>query len=265
MFVARSIEHSRALLLSAIGEPSTSDHVVIMRPSPQQGNQGVELTYAGARALLREHVVLETTVGNALKENLGGKVGVILGSAWCDRYPEVMERLQDLESLFDKLVVFPSSFVATDPGVRAALGASRALFFARELDSFRQIGTLTRRAACALDTALMFDFTPYRKPGRLGSVLHAYRTDLEAKGLPVPAINLDISAMASSLDHWLWMISCHEMVKTDRVHVMMAAAALGKKVIFRPSDSFKVDALATFLPKDFDVSRERMVMDPAVR
>jgi hypothetical protein len=258
-------DHSKALLLSAVGPPSPSELVVVLRPSPQEGNHGVELTYAGARGLLRDHVVLETSVGAALKGGIGGKVGVVLGSAWSDRYPEVMERLGDLEALFERLIVFPSSYVATDPGVRTALAMSRALFFARELVSYEAIRDLARHSACCLDTAFFFDYSPYRMQGRPGSVLHAFRTDLEARGIPVPPINHDVSALATSLDHWLWTIAAHEIVKTDRAHVMMAAAAMGKKVIWRPSNTPKVGALAAFLPKDYDVSQERIVMEPAAK
>lgn len=265
MLLTNDVAHSKALLLAAVGAPSAVDRVILLRPSPQEGNQGVELTYAGARSLLRNHVILETSVGAALKDGINGAVGVVLGSAWSDRYPEVMQHLPDLEALFDKVVVFPSSYVTTDPGVRNALATSRALFFARERESYERIQQLCHRTACCLDTALFFDFTPWRVPGRPGSVLHAFRTDLEARGIPVPLINIDISALASSLDHWLWTIASHEIVKTDRAHVLLAAAALGKKVIYRPSDSFKVEALASFMPKDFDVSMERLVMQPAVK
>jgi len=62
----------------------------------------------------------------------------------------------------------------------------------------------------------------------------------------LPKDNVDISASAPSLDAWLWTIARHERVRTDRAHVMIAAAMLGKTVEYRASSTHKVGALVEY-------------------
>ena len=60
----------------------------------------------------------------------------------------------------------------------------------------------------------------------------------------LPNDNVDISAQSPSLDAWLWTIARHERIRTDRAHVMIAAAMLDKTVEVRPSSTHKVPAIA---------------------
>ena len=81
----------------------------------------------------------------------------------------------------------------------------------------------------------------------------SYRNDKESVLSAIPESNHDISKSCSSLDEWLWTIARHAVVKTDRAHVMIAAALLGKVVDYWTSSYHKVPAIADYSLKSFPV------------
>jgi GT2 family glycosyltransferase len=172
--------------------------------------------------------------------------------AWCGPFHEIMPAaLTVLEARYARVIVLPSSFDVKVPAVRRALERSRAVVFARERESYAQIAPLCD-ARLAHDAAFFFDFAPYAIAG--SGVLHAYRDDAEATGRsPVEPDNRDISMTLGSLDEWLWTIARHAEVHTDRAHVMIAAAMLGKRVRFHSTMTHKVTAIAEYALAGFDV------------
>ena len=124
------------------------------------------------------------------------------------------------------------------------------MVFPRELESYRQVRGLCN-ADVAYDCAFFFDFRPYRSEGN--GLLVACRRDKESALEEIPSTNNDISVTCSSLDEWLWTISRYQAVETDRAHVMIAAALLGKRVEYRASIYHKVPAIAKYSLKDFPV------------
>lgn len=98
--------------------------------------------------------------------------------------------------------------------------------------------------AIALDTALFFNYDVYHRMGH--GVLCACRTDKEGRGLAMPSYNVDISQSCQDLDHWLHIIGGHDVVVTDRAHVLIAAAMLDKQVFYLEGSYHKVSGLAQF-------------------
>src|ERR1022692_570260 len=146
------------------------------------------------------------------------------------------------EMRFERGILLPGSFDTSVDAVRDALEGTRAVIFARERESYIQIQSLCD-ARLAHDCAFFFDYTPYQKTG--SGVLLALRTDHEsARERPIPPENDDISATTGTLERWLQRISSHELIRTDRAQVMIAAAMLGKTVEFDSSSYFKVPAIA---------------------
>jgi exopolysaccharide biosynthesis predicted pyruvyltransferase EpsI len=189
---------------------------------------------------------------------LGGVRGhtalVTGGGAWCrpfhGTWPAVLPLL---EKRFERVIVLPSSVDTSVEEVREVLARTKALFFARERESYRQLGELCN-TDIAHDCAFFFDFGPYEHRGE--GLLRAYRTDAEsASGGPEPPGNNDISRTCDSLDQWLWTIARHEVVETDRAHVMIAAAMLGKRVRYRPSNYHKVPAIVEYALAGFPIER----------
>ncbi len=235
-----AIEESRRKLLGGI---SGAPDVTFIR-SP--GNIGDHLIHAGIRQLLSGIQYREIPFKRRrLLKRSRGHTALISGSGgWCGPYHKVMPRLLEIvEERYERVIVLPSSVDTSLPLVREALGRTKALFFAREMESYRQARELCR-ADIAHDCAFFFDFTPYRRPGS-GRLL-AYRTDAESVSREVPPKNRDISRWLDSLDEWLWTIARHREIETDRAHVMIAGAMLGKRVMYRASSYHKVPEIARY-------------------
>lgn len=71
----------------------------------------------------------------------------------------------------------------------------------------------------------------------------------------IPAGNDDISLSCSSLDEWLGLIAAHEHIRTDRAHVIIAGAMLGRSVEFWSSSYHKLPAIAEFALSGLPVTR----------
>jgi hypothetical protein len=238
---------SMAEILAAIGD--CPDLTLVHGP----GNRGDELICEGTRNLLRDRRFRDIAI-----DELGcvaGRIGLLAGSgAFSRAYHEWMPRALALaERRFERVIVLPSSFDVTVDAVRAALERTRAVVFARELTSFEAIRPLCD-ARLALDGAFYFDYGPYWRDG--AGVLNAFRTDREAPpDWTLPDDNVDISVSAMSLTDWLEQIARHALVRTNRAHVMIAAALLGKTVEVGPCSDPKVAAIADYALSDFPLRR----------
>ncbi|MBJ7354201.1 MAG: polysaccharide pyruvyl transferase family protein [Thermoleophilaceae bacterium] len=240
------MEESRARLLDAIGP---APDLTFIRGI---GNIGDEFIWAGTRELLAGHVYRE--IGLDELPLAGGELAVLTGGgAWSRPYNEYMpEALAIAELRFDRVIVLPSSFETVEDRVREALERTNALVFARELESLRQISGLCR-ADIAHDCAFFADVSAHETPG-IGE-LNAFRTDHESAGPLTEAVaGEDISATAESLEGWLHTIARYAAVNTDRAHVMIAAARLGKQVRYREGNYFKLRAIAESSLVGYDVA-----------
>jgi GT2 family glycosyltransferase len=242
-----SLAESRARLLAAIGE---APDLTLVRG---EGNVGDELIWAGTRELLDDHVYREIGL-----EELGGASGslavIMGGGAWCRPYHELMPRALAIAELrFERVVVLPSSFDPGEDEVRSVLRRTRAIVFAREPESLRRITGLCD-ARLAHDCAFFYPWQRVAPATKPTGTLNAFRTDLEQAGhLRPPPDSVDISLTAGDLDDWLDTIASHEHVRTDRAHVMIAAAMLGRSVEWAPSSTAKVRAIAESALRDLDV------------
>jgi len=231
-----SLDESRARLLRLI---EGDDDVTFVRG---YGNVGDDLIQAGTRRLLSGRQYRE--VGILDPGDAGGHTALLSGSGgWCRSYHPMPRHLQEVESRFERVILLPSSFDVSVEEVRRALSCTKAKVFAREAVSYDQIRDLCD-ADLAHDCALYFEYRPYQREGK--GVLTAYRSDREAARRHLPPENHDISATCESLDEFLWTIARHELVRTDRAHVTIAAAMLGKQVEYAASNYHKVPAIVAF-------------------
>ena len=164
-----------------------------------------------------------------------------------------------VEERFQSVIVLPSTFDISAEIVANALKKTKALVFARELDSYRQIQALCR-ADLAHDCAFFFDYEKYKREGT--GILNAFRTDAESRKDPLPEDNVDISVACAGLEEWLWTLSKYEIVRTDRAHVMIAAAMLGKRVEYKSSNYHKVPAIARYALQGYPVVRIPEIISP---
>jgi len=244
----QALERSRRELLAALGTEAAGFTYV-----RGVGNRGDDLIQAGTSRLLADAGLDYREIGFEEVAAASGELAVISGGgAWCRWFHEIMPRVLTLaEMRFARVVVLPSSFDPAEETVLDALGRSRAVVFARERESWRRIRGLCD-ARLAHDCSFFFDYAPFAAPG--DGVLHAYRTDREASStFPVPADNVDVSAQLPTLTSWLERIASAGLVRTDRAHVMIAAALLGKEVEYQASAYHKVPAIAEFALGGFAV------------
>jgi GT2 family glycosyltransferase len=233
-----AVEDGRRALLDEIGP---APDLTFVRG---QGNLGDELIWAGTRRLLEGHVYREILVDD-LASARGETVLLSGGGAWCREYHELMPRVLAIAELrFERVIVLPSSFDVEEDRVRDALRRTRATVFAREETSFRRIAPLCR-ARLAPDCAFLNDLSGYRAAG--SGTLNAFRTDRQRSLAKPPDGNDDISVTLPDLETWLATIERHASVRTDRAHVMIAAALMGKEVEYAPVGPLK-RALADPLP-----------------
>jgi hypothetical protein len=231
-----NFEQGKQKILDAIGEPSDLTFVRGF------GNVGDLLIHAGIRQLLSGRDYREVSIldlGDAC-----GHTAIFPGAGgFCHAHHKIPAYLAELESRFVHVIVLPSSFDVSVDSVRAYLKGTRALIFARERESYRQLHNVCS-ADLAPDCAFFFKFDPYRRHGR--GILTACRTDRESTLQSLPINNVDISQTCETLDEFLWTIGRHELVRTDRTHIMIAAAMLGKRVEYWPSNYHKLRAIAEF-------------------
>jgi exopolysaccharide biosynthesis predicted pyruvyltransferase EpsI len=240
-----AVEDSRDVLLRAIGEP---DDLTFIR---LYGNIGDELIYAGTRQLLARRLYKEVSVRNL--SGVSGHTALVAGGGcWCGPYHDMVKHLPVIETKFERVIIMPSSFDVSIPSIRSTLAATKALVFARERESFDGICRLCD-AKLTHDCAFFFDYRPYLRCGE--GCLVSYRIDRESVLSEIPENNQDISRSCSSLDEWLWTIARHAVVRTDRAHVMIAAALVGKVVEYWTSSYHKVPAIADYALKPFPVQR----------
>src|SRR5271163_1172771 len=241
----QAVQDSRDALLRAIGEPEDLTFIRLY------GNIGDELIYAGTRQLLARRFYSEVSVRNLA--GVSGHTAVVAGcGGWCGPYHDMVDHMPLIETKFERVIIMPSSFDVSVPSVRSTLATTKALVFARERKSFDDICRLCD-AKIAYDCAFFFDYRPYLRHGE--GCLVSYRIDAESALSELPESNQDISRSCSSLDEWLWTIARHAVVKTDRAHVMIAAALLGKSVDYWTSSYHKVPAIADYSLKSFPVRR----------
>jgi len=240
-----SIERSREEILEAIGSPADLTLV------PGARGIGDELVAAGVRRLLAGAAYRELD----LAELCGASGDTALfagGGAFCRPHIALTSRsLAVAEMRFKRVIVLPSWLDADDDDVRRALVRTTATIFCSEPGSQERIASLCD-TRLAHDCAFYFDFTSYVQSG--SGVLNAFRSD-GGDTFPLPPDNDDISLTTPDLAAWLSAIAAHELVRTDRVHVMIAAALMGKRVQYPPSRHDALDSMAEEVLGGYRVAR----------
>jgi exopolysaccharide biosynthesis predicted pyruvyltransferase EpsI len=147
------------------------------------------------------------------------------------------------------------------------LSAKNLTIFCREKISYQNlaaIGFPSERLFLAHDMAFLLsktEFQDYLMNGK--GTANCYRTDKEsARAFDMPNDNLDISLswngelwhrpdFAKNITHNLASyLSAFETVKTDRLHVAILAAIIGKKVVLYPNNYYKIKAVFEYSIKD---------------
>ena len=213
-----------------------------------KGNIGDELILAGTRRFLNNIPHCEASVSDV--STISGHTALIVGSGgWSipyhSQFPAVLPLI---EERFDRVIILPSSYDMREGIVRDSLSKTKALVFAREVQSYESIRRVCD-ARVSHDFSFHYCYAPYAKAG--SGYLLAFREDIDSTLSRIPPGNNDISRRCFSLDHWLWTIAGYDLIFTDRAHVMVAAACLGKRVLYRQNGYHKVLAMADYSLRNF--------------
>jgi exopolysaccharide biosynthesis predicted pyruvyltransferase EpsI len=245
----KGLSQDKETLVSIIGQ-STDVHFL-----KSHGNLGDELIFAGTRQLLSSINIPYTETPLSNEELPSGDIALISGGgAWCRTWEDFMtERLPKVKNNFDKVVVLPSSYQISSK-VFDAIQTPGVTFMAREEISYMFIRNFCD-SVLSHDHAFHLDYSPYYAEGK--ETLYSYRKDAErAEQIDLPAHNIDTSILPIPLRVWLLILSSYETVYTDRAHVMIASAMLGKTVHYRASNYHKIPAIVDYSLREFPVYPE---------
>ncbi|MDD5469618.1 MAG: polysaccharide pyruvyl transferase family protein [Candidatus Peribacteraceae bacterium] len=223
-----------------------------------QGNTGDALILAAAKELLaqkgvrgkfipprrRTHMIqlLTTSLRRLLPRK---RCACISGSGnLIDLYWHCNHLLQILPSLYEQVILLPSTITGIKQEALLKKLPENVTIFCRERISAAFVARhwqfANTNAYLCHDLAFSFDYAPWQQQGK--GILHAFREDSERTTIVLPEDNIDLSKVGS-LQQFLAEIARHETVETNRLHVAIAAAKLGKKVHFYPGSYWKNQAV----------------------
>ena len=234
---------------------------------PNPGNAGDGLIHRGLRRLCAAYGLSVTEL--YYDQPAFGELLLASGAGnLCVPYHGVVDRIAPYAPFFRTVVVLPCSVDLASPEVSSFVRTlpANAHLFCREAQSYAAVREALgpeRNVWLDHDLAFEADVDPWRGPGR--GTLYAFREDAEAASGPLPPENYDVSRDTGEYmsDLLLDVVSAHETVYTDRAHVAIAAAMLGRTTHVYPNAYHKVrgiyaHSLSRFPHVRFHESREAL-------
>ena len=201
---------------------------------PSRGNAGDGLIQAGLFALC-QRLGLKLEVVEYPREQTGQHVLLMGAGGFCKGTWHMVDPVRFYASRFEHVTILPATFEPSFPPVAKLLRElpTNVTVFCRERTSFEAAQKLAPRPENIFldhDMAFQIDVSPWKKTG--GGELNCFRTDNESRLWRIPKPNFDISNMGREFHHTLLldMLANFETINTDRLHVTIAGAMLGKKV-----------------------------------
>ena len=193
----------------------------------------------------KELVELELTKNRKSLFSLFRKKPTVIyggGGAWCKLWNHSVKYIDKLKDRYN-IIVLPSTY-------ESSYSVPNTTFFTR--DKYESIRNMPQSTFCH-DMAFYIgdDFVSGQKGKGEG---YFFRTDKEsAKQIDIPSGNYDISLAGNHLSEvapFFEALDQYSTIHTDRLHVSIAAALLGKKVHLYPGSYFKNKAVYLSSLKD---------------
>lgn len=198
------------------------------------GNCGDGLIERGVDTLLEKCGITCKTLG-APKTGSSDTLLIIGSGTFNRKWSYGAERVKFYADKYPNVCVTPASFEADYPPIGKFLQElpQNVTIFCRENVSFQALkGLVPKPENVFLDHDMAFynDITPWRMEGH--GEINCFRTDKEAVGRLLPEKNFDISNMGREGQKTLLLdiLKNFQTVNTDRLHVAIAGAMLGKNV-----------------------------------
>jgi exopolysaccharide biosynthesis predicted pyruvyltransferase EpsI len=250
----RQVSRYREIAIGDLLAPLAGRDVAIL---PNNGNLGDVLIHAATLEVLERARVRPRIVSGDLDEK-GDVLLVGGGGNLIDRYDHLRSRLRRLHRRFEEVVILPHTICGDRTGAAFAGLEGNVRVVCRERYSYDFLRDIVPQADQLLlsdDMAFHFDYDPYRVAG--AGTLNAFRLDHERTDVPLPPDNVDLSDAIQlpdrpfrrefwSLPYWreyleafLAAIAARAHVRTNRLHVAIAAGMLGKTVELFDNDYYK--------------------------
>ena len=168
---------------------------------------------------------------------LGGVLLCIGGGAWCGHYSHMGKAVSTISQrkLFDKIIVLPSTYDRTYeiPGV---------IFFRRDQMESRE--SMKHSIFCH---DLAFYIGKLEAGAAQKEIIHCFRTDVESANThAVPIFNRDLSNEGLDTDDvspFFEVLAGYRKIHTDRLHIGVGSALLGRELHLYPGRYFKNQAI----------------------
>lgn len=227
-------------------------HVMLNR-----GNAGDGLIHLGGRQLFRR-LGLETREF-VYPAAVRGQTLLLYGNgSFCATSSHRVGEARHYFDRFEEIVILPSSFDARQQPIAGFLESlpGHVTIFCREKISYgmcEQAMSDRSRLHLSEDLAFSFDYAPWRRNPGQGTII-AFRTDAESSLKEVPRCSIDVSRYGDKHDGWplLYTLSRFREVHTDRTHVGVAAAMLGKRTFLHDNSYHKNRAIYEHSLADMD-------------
>ena len=208
------------------------------------GNAGDGLIHAGGRQFFKSHDIKIREFVYPVEA--GGETLFIYGNGqFFETYGKCVRSFLHYNDKYKKVIILPSTFDSNyEAGINLLANLPpHVIVFCREKTSYETALACTNATESIHldhDLAFSFDFEPWRRKKGTG-ILCCFRTDSES-ALQRPSFpGIDISRYGGRNDEWplLYTISRFREVHTDRTHVGIAAAMLGKNTFLYDNNYHK--------------------------
>ncbi len=217
------------------------------------GNYGDSLIWHGTIKLLTQlgidvnYVDLNSSIKNEILFIDGG-------GNFVDYYSDVSDFLSKKHHLYKEIVIFPHTINGEKQKLLLGTFGENITVFCREKRTYNFVTEHAKNCHIYLwhDCAFNNNFDAYKRLG--AGVLNAFRDDCESVQKSKPKDNFDISSNGyckKPLETFLEEIAKYNEIKTDRLHVAIAATLLGKKVKLYSNSYFKNKAVYEYSLKKF--------------
>ena len=201
---------------------------------PNRGNAGDGLIQAGLVQLCQQ-LGLQLEMVNYPEECSGRTMALVGAGCFCPGSWHMVDPVRYYAARFEKVIILPATFDTAFAPVAKLLRelAPNVIVFCRDRTSYdgaRKLAPQPENIILDHDLAFRAVVTPWKKTGK--GELNCFRTDNESRLWRIPKPNFDISKMGREYHHTLLLdvLANFETIHTDRLHVIIAGAVLGKKV-----------------------------------
>lgn len=210
------------------------------------GNWGDALIHAGQDLFLRDLGLSPTKISIASLRRRGALVlsglnrffadrAIVTGNGAYTKWYTRPKEFQWVTGFFDRTLMMPSSFP-----IYPSLDMTKTSIWRR--DNLESAITLPNANFCH---DMAFYLRPKPRVARQSKGVF-FRSDVEVGSFPVPPMNRDISSEGthlSDVETFFDLVGNFEVIFTNRLHVGIAAALLGREVHLFPSRTRKLESV----------------------